>query len=114
MEIIGHEGPWNHQPIEMTTPQAPRLCLSHTPDNGYWAQENKVFLTLSGHVHGGAIRVPIVGSIFVPSRYSRRFDQGVFDVNGMPLVVSRGLSGKEPIRILCHPQVIRITLTNRR
>ena len=110
--VIGHEGPWFRPGPDLAS--APRntfrLCLSHTPDNFYWAQANTVSLMLCGHVHGGAIRIPGVGSIFVPSIYGRRFDMGAFEENGTSLVVSRGLSGKEPLRFRCNPQVIRLTL----
>jgi predicted MPP superfamily phosphohydrolase len=68
---------------------------------------------LCGHVHGGQIRLPVVGSIFVPSLYSRRFDMGVFENGETVMVVNRGLSGKEPLRFCCHPQVVRITLRSR-
>ena len=87
-----------------------RLCLSHTPDNIYWGRDNGVGLMLCGHVHGGQVRVPVVGSIFAPSVYGRRFDCGVFAAGDLVAVVSRGLSGKEPLRFRCHPQVIRLTL----
>jgi predicted MPP superfamily phosphohydrolase len=108
--VIGHEGPWFPGPDAASPPPGFRLCLSHTPDNAYWGAENGVGLMLCGHVHGGQVRLPVVGSIFVPSVYGRRFDQGVFAVGGMAMVVCRGLSGKEPLRFRCHPQVIRITL----
>ncbi len=110
--VIGHEGPWFTPAPDLAAapPDLFRLCLSHTPDNFYWAVANRVQLMLSGHVHGGAIRVPLVGSIFVPSIYGRRFDQGVFDKGGTTMVVGRGLSGKEPIRFRCNPQVIWLRL----
>ncbi len=109
---VGHEGPWFFPAPDLSAaPVGPfRLCLSHTPDNFYWAQAHNVELMFSGHVHGGAIRVPIIGSIFVPSIYGRRFDCGVFEENGTVLAVSRGVSGKEPVRIRCNPQVLRVTL----
>jgi predicted MPP superfamily phosphohydrolase len=112
---VGHEGPWFDPAPDLTTaPKEPfRLCLSHTPDNFYWGQSHGIGLMLCGHVHGGGIRVPVIGSIFVPSIYGRRFDQGVFEENGATMVVSRGVSGKEPIRIRCNPQVIRIRLTKK-
>lgn len=110
---IGHEGPWfKPEPDLSTAPDGPfRICLSHTPDNFYWGQANHINLMLCGHVHGGAIRFPVIGPIFVPSIYGRRFDSGVFEgAAGTAMVVSRGLSGKEPLRIRCNPQVIRLTL----
>lgn len=112
--VIGHEGPWFAPAPDMSgAPVGPfRLCLSHTPDQFYWGLTNNVALMLSGHVHGGGIRVPVIGSIFVPSVYGRRFDQGVFEKGSTVLVVSRGMSGKEPLRVRCNPQAIRITLRN--
>jgi|SRR5579883_86021 len=109
---VGHEGPWFYPPPDLSGAPSGlfRLCLSHTPDNFYWAQANHIGLVFSGHVHGGGIRVPLIGSIFVPSIYGRRFDQGVFEENGTVMAVNRGVSGKEPIRILCNPQVFRVTL----
>lgn len=110
--MIGHEGPWFAPPTDLTT--APdegfRFCLSHTPDNFYWAQSHRVGLMLCGHVHGGQIRLPVIGSIFVPSMYGRRFDMGVFEGKGTAMVVNRGLSGKEPLRFRCNAQAMRITL----
>jgi uncharacterized protein len=114
--VVGHEGPWFGPPPDLSAaPAGPfRIGLSHTPDNLYWASANHINLLLCGHVHGGAIRVPVVGSIFVPSLYGRRFDMGVFEDAGTAMVVSRGLSGREPIRFRCNPQVIRLTLTTAR
>jgi uncharacterized protein len=111
--MIGHEGPWFGPPTSLLgAPLAGfRLCLSHTPDNFYWACEKSVDLVLAGHVHGGGIRVPVVGSIFVPSIYGRRFDQGVFEQGRTVMVVGRGVSGREVTRIGTTPQVIRLTLT---
>ena len=111
--FVGHEGPWFDPPPDLgTTPtDAFRICLSHTPDNYYWAQANGIGLVLCGHVHGGQIRLPLIGSIFVPSTYGRRFDMGVFEGKGTAMVVNRGLSGKEPLRFRCNAQVMRITLS---
>ncbi len=111
--MIGHEGPWFTPPTAlMGAPVAGfRLCLSHTPDNFYWACAKSVDLVLAGHVHGGGIRVPIIGSIFVPSIYGRRFDQGVFENGRTVMAVGRGISGREVTRIGTMPQVLRITLT---
>lgn len=113
--VVGHEGPWFAPPPDLSAapPGLFRLGLSHTPDNFYWGVASRIGLMLCGHVHGGGIRIPVVGSIFVPSVYGRRFDQGVFEAGGTVMVVGRGLSGKEPLRVRCNPQVLRVTLVRR-
>ena len=109
--LAGHEGPWFRPPnMEKPPESAFRLALSHTPDNVEWGVRHEFNLMLCGHVHGGQIRVPVIGSIFVPSVYGRRYDMGVFESGGMTMVVSRGLSGKEPLRFRCHPQVMLLKL----
>jgi predicted MPP superfamily phosphohydrolase len=113
--VVGHEGPWFAPPPDLSgAPDLFRLCLSHTPDNFYWGVANRVGLMLCGHVHGGAVRVPVIGSIFVPSVYGRRFDCGVFEKGGTVMAVNRGLSGREPIRFRCNPEVMRVKLVSRK
>jgi predicted MPP superfamily phosphohydrolase len=110
--VIGHEGPWLRPPPDLSAcPQGPfRLCLSHTPDNLPWARRAGIDLMLSGHVHGGQIRFPLFGSVLVPSLYGRRYDCGVFDEPPTVLHVSRGLSGDQPLRYRCLPEVTLLTL----
>ena len=107
--FTGNDRPWFPAP-PTPPPGGCRICVSHSPDRFRWAQEHSFDLVLAGHVHGGQVRVPIIGSIFIPSFYGRRYDMGVFEKNGAVMVVSRGLSGKEPLRFRCHPQVIRMVL----
>jgi predicted MPP superfamily phosphohydrolase len=112
MVVIGHEGPWFRPGPDLSNcPADPfRLCLSHTPDNISWARTNNIRLMLSGHNHGGQIRLPLVGSIFVPSLYGRRYDCGPFEEPPTLLHVSRGLSGKQPLRFHCRPEVAKLVL----
>jgi predicted MPP superfamily phosphohydrolase len=69
---------------------------------------------LSGHVHGGQIQLPFVGSVFVPSVYGRRYDRGVFVEPPTVLHVSRGLSGEHPVRYNCRPEATLLTLRTSR
>lgn len=112
MVVVGHEGPWFMPPPDLTA--APRegfrLCLSHTPDNMPWARRQGIDLVLAGHVHGGQIRLPLIGATFVPSRYSRRYDCGTFYEAPTVMHVSRGIAGQHPLRLLCRPEVTRIVL----
>jgi predicted MPP superfamily phosphohydrolase len=112
--VVGHEGPWFRPGPDLSAcPSGTfRLCLSHTPDNIRWAQRNEIDLMLAGHNHGGQIRLPVFGSIFVPSRYGRRFDCGTFSEPPTLLHVSRGLAGQHPLRFNCRPEVTRIVLTS--
>ncbi len=87
-----------------------RLYLTHSPDNFPTAHDAMCDLVLAGHVHGGGIRLPLLGSIFVPSVFGRAYDCGVFEWDRTVMVVGRGISGKEPIRWNCRPQVLRLTL----
>jgi uncharacterized protein len=110
--VIGHQGPWFLPAPDLSRcPNGSfRLCLSHTPDNIRWARANKIDLMLSGHNHGGQIRFPLIGSVLVPSVYSRRYDCGVFWEEPTLLHVGRGLSGQHPLRYNCRPEVTWITL----
>jgi predicted MPP superfamily phosphohydrolase len=110
--VLGNETPWfSPAPNLSDCPAEPfRLCLSHTPDNIAWARANQIDLMLSGHVHGGQVRLPLIGSLVVPSRYGRRYDCGVFDEPPTTLHVVRGLSGQEPLRFNCRPEVTKLIL----
>jgi predicted MPP superfamily phosphohydrolase len=110
--VIGNETPWfTPGPDLSDCPDGSfRLCLSHTPDNIAWARASGIDLVLSGHVHGGQVRLPLVGSLVVPSRYGRKYDCGTFDEPPTVLHVSRGLSGQEPLRINCRPEVTKLML----
>ena len=110
--VIGHEGPWFRPSPDLShcPPDVFRMCLSHTPDNIGWARANNIRLMLSGHNHGGQIRLPLIGSIFVPSLYGRRYDCGAFDEPPTLLHVVRGLAGKQPLRFNCRPEVAKLVL----
>ncbi len=108
--VVGNEIPWFRPAADLT--ECPsgvfRLCLSHTPDQIAWAKGNHIDLVLAGHVHGGQIRVPVIGSLFVPSRYSRKYDCGSFHEPPTVMHVSRGLAGQHPLRFNCRPEVTKV------
>jgi hypothetical protein len=112
MVVVGHEGPWFQPEPDLSgcPPGVFRLCLSHTPDNIRWAQRRQIDLMLAGHNHGGQIRLPGMGSLFVPSRYGRRYDCGTFHEPPTLLHVSRGLAGQEPLRYFCPPEATLLVL----
>jgi hypothetical protein len=115
--LAGNELPW--LPPAADFGQAPppsnrggpiRIALSHSPDQLPWAQRNEVDLLLAGHLHGGQIRLPLVGPIVSPSRHGTRYASGVFEAPPTILHVSRGVSGEIPLRLNCRPEVAKLTL----
>jgi predicted MPP superfamily phosphohydrolase len=67
----------------------PHLLLAHNPDHFYAAAARGVPLTLSGHTHGGQIRLPHGPPIIRQSRFC--LDEGVYALQSSLLVVSRGI-----------------------
>jgi predicted MPP superfamily phosphohydrolase len=87
-----------------------RLLLSHSPDRFYRAVRWGIDLMLSGHNHGGQIRLPLVGAVFMPSVYSRRFDRGFFRRGRTLMYASDGIAGMHPVRYGCPPEITRFVL----
>lgn len=68
-------------------------------------------LTLSGHLHGGQVRLPLVGGLLSPARrFFPKYDAGVFRCGTSTLVVSRGLSVSEMPRFRNKPEVVFLCL----
>jgi len=67
----------------------PDLLMAHNPDQFYEAEKLAIPLTLSGHTHGGQIRLPNGPAIIRQSRYC--LDEGLYSFGKSQLVVSRGL-----------------------
>ncbi len=111
--IAGDETPWMGQAPEfpqrpaassLTTPEF-RILLSHTPDNIERARQQGVDLMLSGHNHGGQVILPVIGPVYSPSLFGCRFTGGAFWQSPTLLHVSRGLSGRHPLRWRCRPEI---------
>jgi predicted MPP superfamily phosphohydrolase len=94
-------------------PNIPTVLLCHNPDFIYTAARHKVDLMLSGHTHGGQVRLPFLGAPIVPSEYGDRFAQGYHRVEGTQLYVNRGIGViTPPIRFGVPPEVTVITMTD--
>ena len=97
-------------------PGSAQLLMSHNPDL-LMSLPGSPALMLSGHTHGGQIRLPLLGALSVPSRYGQRFAQGWVqgDSDGVRAgargFVSRGLGlSGVPFRNLCPPEVVLLEL----
>jgi len=111
LALGGSSYPWGPRLDLAGIPEAEfRVLLSHSPDFFYRAVGAGVDLMLSGHNHGGQIRLPVVGPVFMPSIYSRHFDRGFFRSGPTLLHVGQGIASKHPIRFGCVPEIGRFVL----
>lgn len=88
-------------------PDTPIVSLSHSPD-AFPLSEGGADVMISGHTHGGQVRLPIIGPVLMPVK-NKRFDRGWFFEGGRKLFVSSGLgTSLPPLRFLCPPEVVVI------
>ena len=89
--------------------EAPVLLMAHEPDV-FVRVPDRVSLTLSGHTHGGQVRL-LGWSPVVPSRYGNRYAYGHVIEEGRHLVVSGGLGCSiAPIRFGSPPEIAVLDL----
>jgi predicted MPP superfamily phosphohydrolase len=88
------------------------VLMMHEPDYADTAQDYSFNLQLSGHSHGGQIRLPIIGAPFTPYG-SLKYINGLYytDAKAMPVYVNRGFGETfMPFRFLCRPELTVLTL----
>lgn len=69
-------------------------------------------LILSGHLHGGIIRIPGIGGLISDEGLFPEYDAGVFEEEGTTMVVSRGCDyNPQKMRIFNRPEVLLVTLS---
>jgi predicted MPP superfamily phosphohydrolase len=89
---------------------APMIAIWHEPDRASEIVPFDPLFMLSGHTHGGQVRVPGLTSVATP-KLGKRFVIGRHDIEGMPLYVSPGIGMyRPPVRFNCPPEVVVITL----
>jgi uncharacterized protein len=89
----------------------PKILLCHNPMGIRMAAEHHIDLVLSGHTHGGQVRLPLVGAIYGNPRLGKRFIQGWNRLDGTQIYVSRGI-GKVllPLRVGCPSEIACLRL----
>jgi len=93
---------------------APVILLCHEPDYADRVVHHPRFptidLMLSGHTHGGQIRLPLVGPLILPPM-GQKYVQGAFQLGHMQLYVNRGIGAVGlPFRLNCPSEITQITL----
>jgi predicted MPP superfamily phosphohydrolase len=89
---------------------APAILMSHDPDL-FPQVPPRVALTVSGHLHGGQVGVPLVRRPFLPSRFGERYARGHKVEGGRHLFVTSGLGTTGwPVRLLAPPEIVVLAL----
>jgi predicted MPP superfamily phosphohydrolase len=87
-----------------------RILLYHSPDLAPEAAEAGIDLQLSGHTHGGQVRLPLYGALITGSLYGKALEAGRRQVDRLTVYVTRGIgmegAGAPRVRFLCPPEII--------
>lgn len=89
------------------------ILLAHEPDMADIAAQYPVHVQLSGHSHGGQVRLPWIGHLVTPP-LARNYVQGLYRVGKtkqLQVYVNRGLGTTIlPVRFFCRPELTVFTL----
>ena len=95
--------------LAQVTDEAPVILMAHEPDV-FPEVPDRVAVTLSGHTHGGQIRL-FGYSPVVPSRFRNRYAYGHVVEDGRNLIVSGGLGCSiTPVRFGSPPEIVIVEL----
>jgi predicted MPP superfamily phosphohydrolase len=89
------------------------IVLEHCPDDvTSIVASGHASLVLTGHTHGGQVRLPLWGDRLTAALTASSFVRGLYQVGGVPLYVSQGLGMSVlPVRFFCPPEVTVFTLS---
>ena len=88
----------------------PVVLLAHEPDYADVVQRFPVDLQLSGHSHGGQIRLPLIRPVYLPEM-ARKYFLGLYRIGNLTLYTSPGVGTiRVPARLNCPPEVTLLTL----
>jgi uncharacterized protein len=86
------------------------ILLAHEPDYADYVARYPVDLQLSGHSHGGQVRVPFVRPLWLPP-LAKKYVWGLYKIGGLTLYTNPGLGTVgAPVRMNCPPEITLLTL----
>jgi len=91
----------------------PVILAVHNPDEANRAEFHGVDLMLSGHTHGGQIRLPLIGPVVSPpTTLGRHYDRGMFAYGAMNMFITSG-AGESGVRarLFNPPEIVRLDVT---
>ena len=114
--LAGLEDAWSGHPdlkaaLAGCAPDVPAVLLVHEPDVAdEFSLDPRVAVQLSGHSHGGQVRLPGFGAFVLP-HLGQKYDFGLYRVRDMWLYTNRGIGNiSVPFRYNCAPEITLLTL----
>ena len=115
--VVGIDDLWSRRAepsraFAQVRPDECTMVLAHNPDTALYARHLKPGVMLSGHTHGGVVRLPFYGSPLKLLRIGKQFYAGLNRYRDFYIYTNRGLGTYWlRIRINCRPEVSRFHLT---
>jgi uncharacterized protein len=115
--VVGIDDLWSRraEPSRAFAKVRPGECtvvLAHNPDTALYARHLHPGVMLSGHTHGGVVRLPLYGSPLNLLRIGKKFYAGLNRYRDFYIYTNRGLGTYWlRIRINCRPELSRFHLT---
>ncbi len=86
------------------------ILLAHEPDYADFVARYPVDLQLSGHSHGGQVRLPFIRPLCLPV-LARKYILGQYQIKGLALYVNAGLGTvNAAVRMNCPPEITLLTM----
>lgn len=89
------------------------ILAAHNPDAAGRAEYYGADLVVSGHTHGGQVRLPVIGpAVEIPDELGQRYDQGLFRFGQTQLYITSGAGESGPrARLLNPPEIVVLEIT---
>ncbi|MBH5319941.1 metallophosphoesterase [Paenibacillus sp. GSMTC-2017] len=97
----------------MSHPEAYTILLSHRPELFDVYADYRMDLSLTGHAHGGQIRIPFVGGMFSPEQgWWPEYSEGIHKQGDSSMIISRGLGNSVfSQRLFNRPEIVVVDLS---
>jgi predicted MPP superfamily phosphohydrolase len=99
----------DHANLDQVLKDAPddacRIVLAHNPDTADTEYTTRVDLMISGHTHGGQVKIPFIGTPFLPVK-NKMYSSGFVSSRKTNVFISRGIGWAAfPVRFNCFPEI---------
>lgn len=96
--------------IEKIPPDEAVVLMAHEPDYADYVARHSVDLQLSGHTHGGQVRLPFMPPLYLPPM-AKKYLQGLYKIRELTLYTNIGVGTVGlPVRLNCPPEITLLTI----